>query len=238
MRKLYKEVIELVFPRRCPLCDEIVMPKGKLICPECAEKIRYIREPRCKKCGKGLREEEQEYCYDCTHKPHDYEKGLALYEYHSVQDSIYRFKYEGRQEYADFYGMDMARRLGEEMKSWKGEAMIPVPIHYTRRNKRGFNQAELLANALSRYSGIPVREDMVKRCKKTVPQKKLDHHGRQNNLKKAFKIVQDDVKLKTIILVDDIYTTGSTIDAVARELKSAGVKKVYYIALSIGKGMN
>ena len=231
-------MIELVFPRRCPICDRIVIPKGQLICPGCQGKIRYIREPRCIKCGKSLRKEEQEYCFDCGNKPHEYEKGLALYEYHSVQDSIYRFKYQGRREYADFYGMDMAHRLGKQINSWKAQAFIPVPIHFTRENVRGFNQSELLANALSRHLLLPVRKDIIKRCKKTVPQKELDDRGRQNNLKKAFKIVQDDVKLKSIILVDDIYTTGSTIDAIARELKAAGVEKIYYIALSIGKGLN
>jgi len=231
-------VVELVFPRRCPVCDRIVMPKGKLICRECGDKLNYITEPRCKKCGKGLEKEEQEYCYDCSHKTHVYEKGLALYEYHSVQDSIYRFKYQGRCEYADFYGRDMAYRLGDQIMRWNAEALIPVPIHYTRKNKRGYNQAELLAEALSACLFIPVRKDIVKRCKKTIPQKELDDRGRQNNLKKAFKIARDDVKLKSIILVDDIYTTGSTIDAIARELKAAGVEKIYYIALSIGKGLN
>lgn len=231
-------MIELIFPRRCPVCDNIVVPKGELICSSCRKKIRYIKEPRCKKCGKGLQSSEEAYCYDCTNKPHQFDSGLALYEYQSVHDSIYRFKYRGRCEYADFYGKEIYNRLGKQIESWNAEALVPVPIHFTRKNQRGFNQAELIADVLSRYLDIPVERNLVKRCKKTIPQKELDDRARQNNLKKAFKIQRDVVKLKTIILVDDIYTTGSTIDSIARELRKAGVKKVFYIALSIGKGQN
>ncbi|MDD2970599.1 MAG: double zinc ribbon domain-containing protein [Lachnospiraceae bacterium] len=231
-------MIELVFPRRCPICDRIVYPKGRLICGECSGKIRYIQEPRCKKCGKGLKKEEEEYCFDCGHKKHEYDQGIALYEYRSVQDSIFRFKYQGRCEYADFYARDMAEKLGQEVRQWNADAFIPVPIHYTRKNKRGYNQAEIIADALAGYISLPVYKDIVKRCKKTIPQKELDIQARQNNLKKAFKIARDDVKLESIILVDDIYTTGSTIDGIAGELKKAGIDKIYYIALSIGKGLS
>ena len=83
---------------------------------------------------------------------------------------------------------------------------------------------------------IPVRKNLVRRCRNTVPQKLLSLRQRQNNLKRAFIISQDDVKLDTIILIDDIYTTGSTVDAMAAVFKSAGVKKVFVISLAIGRG--
>ena len=86
-------------------------------------------------------------------------------------------------------------------------------------------------------TGIPNYPNLVKRVKKTVPQKELDIQERQNNLKKAFNISADVVKLNKTILVDDIYTTGSTLDAVALELKRHGVQAVYFIALCIGEGM-
>jgi predicted amidophosphoribosyltransferase len=83
--------------------------------------------------------------------------------------------------------------------------------------------------------GIPVLTKLVKRTKNTIPQKELDLSARQNNLKKAFKLCRNDVKLNTIIIIDDIYTTGSTIDAVAEQFREAGVKKIYFVAISGGR---
>lgn len=235
--KIYRFMLELVFPRRCPVCDKIVRPFGELICPLCRNRIHYIKEPKCKQCGKGLVSEEKEYCFDCTNKLHFYKSGLALYEYMSVKSSIYRFKYQGRCEYADFYGNDIAQKLGKEIRKWKADILVPVPIHYTKRNIRGYNQAELIANVLGKQLSIPVNTKCIKRFKKTVPQKELDDKARGNNLKKAFKICENDVKLKSIIIIDDIYTTGSTIDAIAKEFQKKGKYEIYYIALSIGKGL-
>ncbi len=234
--RIYRIMLELVFPRRCPVCDKIVYPFGEQICPLCRHKIRYIREPRCKQCGKGLLSEEKEYCFDCTTITHAYQSGLALYEYASVKSSIYRFKYQGRCEYADFYGTDIARKLGNEIKKWNPDMLVPVPIHNSKRKVRGYNQAELIADVLGKELSIPVNKKCIQRCKKTTPQKELDDKGRRNNLKKAFKICQNDVKLKSIIIIDDIYTTGSTIDAIAKEFHKKSECEIYYIALSIGKG--
>ena len=93
-----------------------------------------------------------------------------------------------------------------------------------------------MAKALGKQLGIPVISHIVKRVKKTVPQKKLSQVQRQNNLKRAFKIIRNDVKLNTIIIIDDIYTTGSTIDSMSAVLKEAGIKNIYFIALAIGRG--
>lgn len=103
--------------------------------------------------------------------------------------------------------------------------------------KRGYNQAALLAAELGKQLDIPVLTGFVERTRNTRPQKELEGAKRQNNLKKAFKIVQNDVKLNTIVIIDDIYTTGSTIDAVAQACREAGVKHVYFAALAIGRGM-
>ena len=113
----------------------------------------------------------------------------------------------------------------------------PVPIHKKRLRRRGYNQATLFAAALGRELQIPVIDNLISRVENTKPMKMLSGRERQNNLKKAFKIGQNDVKLDTIIIIDDIYTTGSTIDALAREIKKAGVTNIYFIALAIGEGI-
>lgn len=241
MKKKYgirKAALDLLFPPRCPVCDRIIQFGKGDICGDClkkAEPIRTVREPVCMKCGKPL-EEEEEYCFDCKKKRHLYIQGIGVFEYRDAAASIYRFKYGGRQEYAAFFGRYMARKLEGRIRQWGAEALVPVPIHSSRRRQRGYNQAELLAREVSARTGVPVRCDIVARKKKTMPQKHLDGVQRQNNLKKAFKILRNDVKLNTIVIIDDIYTTGSTVDAMTAALQEAGVKNIYCAVLAIGRG--
>lgn len=232
-----EKIVNLVYPRRCPVCDDLVPMGQELICRECKEKIRYIGSPRCRKCGKQLYDENVIFCNDCEKRKHFYDNGYALYDYRSMKSSIYRFKYSKRSEYAQYYAKDMYDHLTQEISRMEADALIPIPLHKTRQNKRGYNQAEVLAQELSKLTGIPCYSNLIKRVKNTVPQKELDTCERQNNLKKAFLIHSDVVKLNKTIVVDDIYTTGSTVDAVARELRQHGVGKVYYLALCIGEGM-
>ena len=136
-----------------------------------------------------------------------------------------------------FYGKSVVKVCGKHIKQWNPEAIIAVPIHKKRHKKRGFNQAQLLANEIGKYTNIPVYKNFVIRQRNTKPLKNMDPVKRQNNLKKAFKIVPNDVKLNTILVIDDIYTTGSTIDAIAKECKLYGIKEVYFITLAIGEGL-
>ena len=233
MMRKGKELLDLLYPARCPVCDGILLPEEE-VCEECRTKLKYVSEPRCRKCSKPLQDEETEYCHDCMGGMHIYDSGLSLYEYESVKDSIYRFKYKERCEYADFYGKEIAGHLGEKIKAWKPDALIPVPLYWKKERMRGYNQAKLLADAVGNYLHIPVREDLVLRQRKTVPMKELDPVRRQINLKKAFIISEFDVKLNCIIIVDDIYTTGSTIDEMARVLRTAGISRIYFVTLAVG----
>jgi len=232
-----QRTMSLLFPGRCAVCDEVSSPAGKPVCDVCRKKIRYIDEPICYKCGKRLADKDTEYCHDCMKTEHLYIRGYGLYEYESMKQSIYRFKYKNRREYAEFYGQEMKRRLGKEIGQWNAQAFIPIPLHKSKQRIRGYNQADELAKQLGKQFGIPVESKILTRIKKTVPQKELNPAERQNNLKKAFKIAQNDVKLKTIIIVDDIYTTGSTIDAASEVLLAGGAERIYFLSLAIGAGL-
>ena len=234
VRKLWSLVMDLIYPPRCPICDELLLP-GRLICPECLPKLSYVKKPRCLICGKHINDPAYEYCLDCRKKPHYYKEGRALLEYRSIAPSMYRFKYAGRREYARFYGRQIAYHLKDVIEEWDVDALVPVPIHRSRRIQRGYNQAEVLAKEIGFYLGIPVETHLLKRVKKTLPQKLLDDRQRQNNLKNAFKIGRNDVKCKSTIVIDDIYTTGSTIDHCAKVLKQHGVERIYYISIAIGR---
>ena len=232
-----KTLLNLLYPLRCVVCDEITGYAKEAVCRKCRGKIVYIREPFCMKCGKQLNKQEQEYCSDCQKKNHAYIQGTALYDYGSMADSVFRFKYKGRMEYSKFYGKELYNEKACWLSMISPDALIPVPVHPSRKRKRGYNQAELIARELSRCSGIPVNTRLIRRVGKTIPLKNLNQLEREKNLKRAFKIYKNDVKLSTIVIIDDIYTTGSTIDAMAGILHKAGIPKVYFMALTIGRGI-
>ncbi len=224
---------ELLFPRRCPVCDKPA-PWGEYICPACTGRLKPLGRSYCLKCGKGLTKEEWEYCADCRKYPHVFDRGRSLYTYESAAGAIFRLKYKGRQEYADFFAEEWYRYLAQTIRSWRIDLIVPVPLHKSRKRTRGYNQAELLSKALGRRLCLPVSPDCVVRCRKTISQKELNRSQRQNNLKNAFKMNEVDVQLKGVLLVDDIYTTGSTADAVASVLKKAGAARVYVLTVAAG----
>lgn len=236
LREWCNGVLRVVYPVHCPVCDEIVDEPGEKVCAECLRKIKLLTPPWCMRCGKKV-EDGEEYCRDCRGSRHVFDRGRALYEYADAAASIYRFKYAGRREYADFFGEEIAEYLGDFIRQIQPDGIVPIPLHRRRYAKRGYNQAELLASETGRRLGIPVYPKMLVRVRNTVPQKKLNPQERQNNLKKAFNIGRNDVKLKVILVFDDIYTTGSTIDEAARALREAGAEKIYFITLACGAGI-
>ena len=233
MRKLYKTFIQLLFPLRCPVCDDIVIPRGAKICPDCAKKPELIREPYCKKCGRQLLAEGDD-CKNCNERLHIFLQGRILYRYETVSESVYRFKYGGRREYGAFFGEQMAHYLGDYIRKVQPQVLIPVPLHPRRQRKRGYNQAQVLAEEIGLRMGIPVETGLVKRIKNTNPLKYENPAQRENNLKKAFIITENDVELKRVMLIDDIYTTGRTMDAVAGVCKMAGIDEIYCLSLAGG----
>lgn len=235
IEQIKEKMMDFLYPRTCPVCGEVVGEKEEKVCTECKEKLVYIKNPSCSKCGKPLQNFREQYCRDCKRHAHYFDRGKAVWVYNKeLRESIYRFKYDNKREYADFYIEEIVKRHGGWIKSLGVEVIIPVPLHKKKQKSRGFNQAEVLARGIGKALNIPVETKLICRQKNTVAQKELNSKERQKNLKNAFKIVQNDVQLRKVLLVDDIYTTGSTIDAMATVLKSGGVKEVYMICLGTG----
>lgn len=234
-KKVLSKITDLFFPRRCAICDKVIVNE-KGICAACEKKTKPLYGPVCMKCGKKL-DGNSLHCYDCSRKQHEFERNFSVFEYPHVRESLYRFKYRGRAEYASYYAMQAYRLHGKRLEALRADAIIPVPLHAARYRKRGYNQAEELAKELSKLLHVPVKTHYIKRIKATKAMKTLDVSGRQNNLKKAFLIMQNDVKLKTIILVDDIYTTGATLDEISRVCKAVGVENIYSLTVAVGNGL-
>ena len=228
-------VISILYPRRCPVCDDIVKRKEGLIHDCCKKLIKPAGKIICLKCGKPIADSEKEYCPDCSKTRHYFDRGFGVFRYRCVSGSIYRFKYSGRREYADFYAEAAMESIGRSMRGMHADAIIPVPMYPGKQRRRGYNQAEVFAKALGKRLMVPVRGDVVTRVRDTVPMKLLDSSERRTNLKKAFNIAENDVKFKCIILIDDIYTTGSTMDELAREFRRHGVERIFFVTLAIGQ---
>lgn len=237
MREKDSVILSYLYPRRCPVCGDIVMPKGELICPSCFTKLSYVTSPTCKKCGKEIISDLAEYCFDCTKHKRNYESGIALINYDDIaKKSMTQIKYKNKREYLDFYSEAICQRYQYQILRMSAQCLVPIPVHPARKRQRGFNQAEILANQLGKNLQIPVCSQMLIRNKKTAPQKNLDPRQRLQNLESAFHTNHILESVKSVILVDDIYTTGSTIEACTRVLKRAGIQSVYFISICIGQG--
>ena len=237
------KLADLLFPRRCPVCGRIVEPVGELICPSCVNKLAPVRQPTCLKCGKEIHGEQGEYCGDCMRRRRTFHSGAALLNYNeAARHSMAAVKYKNKREYLDFYSAAMALRFRKLVGSWQAEVLIPVPVHPSRRRQRGYNQAEEPAKRLGREWKLPVDSRFLVRDRKTVPQRALNPQERLKNLQEAFRIhprYQPGEKGRLphcVVLIDDIYTTGSTIEACSRVLKAAGIPEIHFLAVCIGQG--
>lgn len=227
--------LDLIFPARCPLCDGVLEFGKRGPCEKCRYSLPYVKEPVCFKCGREISDDESEYCGDCAKKPRSFNGGFPLLNYvEPAASSVLRLKYKGRQEYAPFYAKETVKKYGDIFKGLGIDAIIPVPLYKRKLKSRGFNQAELLAREISRLTRIPLRTDILIRINDTIPQKKLSTSEREENLINAFT-VKGKINLEKVLIADDIYTTGATIEACTQALKKNGVKCVYYTSICIGK---
>lgn len=225
----------LLYPNRCPICNRML--RDTLICPDCFKKLRYVAEPRCYSCGKPVANAQQEYCSDCAGKKHEFKQGRAVFLYQGpMRGILYRYKYGNRRDYTEFLATQAVRCYAGWIQSLDIDLVMPVPLSKKRMRTRGFNQADLFGRRFSELCGLKYDNQMLVRVRDTLPQKELSVQERKNNLKNAFKMNKNVVNLKRILLVDDIYTTGSTIDAAALALKQSGIKDVFYLCISIGQG--
>jgi ComF family protein len=233
--KAFGEVLKnSLYPLRCPVCGEIAEPAGNRICAGCVRKLDFVKEPACLKCGRGMTNETAELCYDCTVRPKSFDYGFPLLNYDDLmRESMSQIKYRSRPEYIEVYARLIALKHGERIRKMQADALVPVPVHPSRLRERGYNQAELLARGIAEYTGLPVRTDILFRTRKTVAQKKLTPEERLKNLTGAFSAFPLQDGIKSIILADDIYTTGSTIEACTRVLRKAGAEHVFYLSICI-----
>ncbi|MDD6036352.1 MAG: ComF family protein [Lachnospiraceae bacterium] len=232
-------MIACLFPPRCPVCGEVRIPWESSTCADCAGRLMFINEPVCMRCGRELSDETKEYCDRCEKSPMSYIRNCAVWRYDRwMKKSIADFKYSGKKEYAGFYIQNMAKRYGSQLLRYGVTVLVPVPVSVKRKRYRGFNQAELLAEGLAGELGI-VSANLLKRVRHTQPQSGLSPAERKKNLSGAFAWNQraaDGLQNlpAAVAVVDDIFTTGSTMEACTKELQRNGIRNVYGICICIG----
>ena len=252
--RLGNAIADLLFPPRCVACHRF----GAWLCAGCLADIRRIRPPVCAHCGAalsprgvesgggarpgvGARRAEFEgaagellpLCAQCQKAPFQLD-GLRACAFHSgpLRKAIHQFKYEGLRSLAAPLGLLMSQAWPEVAPDDGFDAIVPVPLHRARQRERGYNQAALLAREFSPSVHCPVVEDELVRVRATAPQIDLSVEERRANVQHAFKCSRGSLAGKRVLLVDDVCTTGATVEAAAAALYQAGAASVWCYTLA------
>lgn len=232
------KLLDLIYPEKCVVCHQVLTePGGEKMCRVCRTAVLPVTEPRCKRCSKPLIGLEAELCENCQSHEFCVDRGFALYPYNErMQKAIRNLKYKGELAGSEYFADQMSESYGAWVRLISPDVLIPVPIHKRRMRFRGFNQAARLAVRIGERLGIAVDLDYLVRTGNTKPQKGLGSRARINNLQKSFSVLGENAGYRNILLIDDIYTTGATLEACGRILREAGAKRVYFLCLCIGSG--
>lgn len=226
----------LFYPAHCSVCDRAVGAR-ELICERCSTGVRRVESPRCGTCSHpfdGMVDELE--CPNCRGHAFHFDSGVAVMRcVGPVRDLMHRFKYGRERALRRLLGSWLAEALDDpRLAGVEPDMLVPVPLHPTRERERQFNQAQELAEWVTRLRGVPT-VGALRRRRYTVTQTRFDRKRRMQNLRDAFEVSQNArVTDRHILLVDDILTTGSTLDECARVLVEAGAASVNAIAVARG----
>jgi ComF family protein len=218
-------LFDLVFPPRCVSCER----SGTWLCPDCESRIELIQRPVCPICGQpgdraGL-------CHSCRQSPPHIDGIRAVgYLEGPLRVAIHRFKYSNLRPLAAPLGQLLVAYL--QRNRLDVEAIVPVPLHSSRLRERGYNQSELLARELGKALGFPVLTESLLRVKSTAPQVGLSAPQRQENVRGAFECRDDRVTGQSILLIDDVCTTGATLESCSLALQQRGARHVWGLVLA------
>jgi ComF family protein len=218
-------LLDLVYPSRCVVCER----GGELLCPSCIEGIELIRPPICPLCG--IPTPSPRRCLSCQRMPLRIDGIRAVgYLEGPLRTAIHRFKYSGVRGLA----VPLGRLALESLLRYDlpVDTVVPVPLHGNRVRERGYNQASLLARQIGEAGGLSVVDDVLVRVRSTIPQVGLSAQRRRENVRDAFLCTSDLLQERSVLLVDDVCTTGATLEACSVALREAGVGVVWGFVLA------
>ncbi|HWQ31167.1 MAG TPA: ComF family protein [Negativicutes bacterium] len=231
---MIRHFLDLLYPKKSK-CDICCRPESGAVCSVCMAALDHLQGSICIHCGKQLVPKyAYSTCPDCRNGVFHYERAYSCFDYSGVGKLlVHKLKYEGKVRLAGVIAELMKDRLKNE--GLKTDAIVPVPIHENKLLERGYNQSLLIARELGKRTGRPVVDCLV-RTRDTKAQYNLDRTQRHMNILDAFSVglMYNIDKYKSILLVDDVYTTGSTSNECSRVLKQAGAGAVYVITAATG----
>ncbi len=239
MRTVLRILRNLVCPKRCIFCRSILKltAEGR-VCFDCSGKLPfYIAAPHCKRCGRPV-SDQNKYCEECAGKSAEFSALYAPFLYtEPVRGAILRYKNEDYRGYAKTFAQYMAVILEYENKKTNFDYIVAVPPRIGRIRKINYDQVSLLAQCLSREIDVPFLRDVLKQKEKRQKQSSLSATERSENVKGNFAVKKpEEITGKTILLVDDVCTTGSTLRECAKMLKRAGAKSVHCLVIAVSEG--
>ncbi len=232
--------LELLYPSNiyCISCGSIIdQTRDYSLCDECMEKLHWLGQKTCAKCGKILAQDcRHELCYDCMTWAHEFDKGFTCVQYGLYERGILMdYKYKGKSYIGRKLGDILYDRM--ELEDERFDLVVPVPMFRKKQNQRGYNQAAIMAERFAKKRGLPCASGLLERIKETAPMKGLGAFDRSENLRGAVAVSASnyyEIKGKSILLIDDIYTTGSTLDACSCQLRQAGAKRICVLTFACG----
>ncbi|HPD56197.1 MAG TPA: ComF family protein [Smithellaceae bacterium] len=232
-----KNIADIIFPPACLGCEEILArEEDKYFCPDCRRQIRFLTGSICPICGITFFDSpaENHLCGNCIEQKPFFSLARAVAAYESVMlEAIRKFKYGRDLSTGSLLASIMADFPFPDFDCRAYDMIVPVPLHIKKLRQRGFNQAVILAQALKKKWQIPLNYFLLKRTKFTLTQTGLRKKERENNIKGAFAVSDDKAAEGTnIILVDDVYTTGATVNECARTLRRAGSREIAVLTLA------
>jgi ComF family protein len=224
VRAALTAIVDFALPHRCASCGDLIDRLG--LCAPCWSSLIFLGRGGCSGCGAPIAALDLQ-CGTCLANPPAHDGAIAALVYgNAARTIVARLKYGGRPGLAGL----MTNQLEALARGYESPLLVPVPLHRLRLWKRGFNQSALLAKALSRRIDAPVSLDSLVRVKPTPPLHGLNPSERKRAVKGAFEVRDNAVFAgRNILLVDDVYTTGATVDACAKSLKRAGAKQIHVL---------
>ena len=239
VKQIGQELLELIFPPVCLVCER---PGREVICASCREQFEFIAPPYCRRCGQPLPEgaKHNMVCGQCRQQLPRFDAARAVgLHTATLRKAVLRFKFQRRRLLAEPLAELLAACVQKEISDPEGlpweslTGLVPVVLHRRRRSWRGFDQAVLLSRQLSELIAVPCLEQVLVRKKDTQPQIGLSPTQRRQNLQGAFKVTDAPaVAGEVLLLIDDVYTTGSTMNAAASVLRKAGAQAVYALTIT------
>jgi ComF family protein len=256
VKNLAQAALDLLYPPSiyCISCGNLIdATRPYALCDACRERFRWVNGASCAKCGKFMNEgSPRKLCADCADDAHLFEKGFVCAEYSDCRALIHAFKYSGRAYYGGYIARVMRDRLLYAAASLTGslsaaparealriDLLLPVPMYKKKERKRGYNQADILGAELAKLLSLPYDNGLIERTRDTSVMSDLPAEERGANVKDAFALTrafEGAARGLRIMLVDDIFTTGSTVNACAETLLNAGASSVSFIVFAAGAG--